>query len=157
MADRALTETLPEIRVGVTERELAMALEWRMRTGGAEGLAFEVACLSGPRAALPHGSPGGRGVARGEVLLFDFGAQVDGYRSDMTRTLFVGEPTSRDLEVYAPAAFPELDDVIDAKPSRVRTWTLVGGLVGAVTGYALTLQVDGPAGSGNGSRAPLAR
>ena len=44
-----------------------------------------------------------------------------------------------DLEVYAPAAFPELDDVIDAKPSRVRAWTLVGGLVGAVTGYALTL------------------
>ena len=44
-----------------------------------------------------------------------------------------------DLEVYSPAAFPELDDVIDAKPSRVRTWTLVGGLVGAVTGYALTI------------------
>ena len=44
-----------------------------------------------------------------------------------------------DLEVYAPAAFPELDDVVDAKPSRVRTWTLVGGLVGAVTGYALTI------------------
>jgi hypothetical protein len=44
-----------------------------------------------------------------------------------------------DLEVYAPAAFPELDDVVDAKPSGVRTWTLVGGLVGAVTGYALTI------------------
>jgi Xaa-Pro aminopeptidase/Xaa-Pro dipeptidase len=111
VADRALTETLPEIRVGVTERELAMALEWRMRTGGAEGLAFDVACLSGPRAALPHGSPGGRGVARGEVLLFDFGAQVDGYRSDMTRTLFVGEPTSRDLEVYALVARAQLASI----------------------------------------------
>jgi hypothetical protein len=44
-----------------------------------------------------------------------------------------------DLEVYSPAAFPELDDVVDSKPSRVRTWTLIGGLVGAVTGYALTL------------------
>ena len=44
-----------------------------------------------------------------------------------------------DLEVYAPAAFPELDDVVDAKPSRVRSWTLVGGLAGAVLGYALTL------------------
>lgn len=44
-----------------------------------------------------------------------------------------------DLEVYSPAAFPELDDVVDAGPSRVRAWTLVGGLVGAVTGYALTL------------------
>jgi len=44
-----------------------------------------------------------------------------------------------DLEVYSPAAFPELDDVVEAKPSRVRAWTLVGGLAGAVTGYALTL------------------
>ena len=44
-----------------------------------------------------------------------------------------------DIEVYSPAAFPELDDVVDSKPSRVRAWTLVGGLVGAVTGYALTL------------------
>jgi hypothetical protein len=44
-----------------------------------------------------------------------------------------------DLEVYAPAAFPELDDVVDARPSRVRIWTLVGGLAGAVIGYALTI------------------
>jgi molybdopterin-containing oxidoreductase family membrane subunit len=44
-----------------------------------------------------------------------------------------------DIEVYSPAAFPELDDVVDSKPSRVRTWTLVGGLLGAVTGYALTI------------------
>ena len=56
--------------------------------------------LSGPRAALPHGSPGPRQIAAGEVLLFDFGAQVCGYRSDMTRTLFVGEPSARDLEIY---------------------------------------------------------
>jgi Xaa-Pro aminopeptidase len=100
VADAALAQTLPEIREGVTEHELALALEWRMRTGGAEGLAFDVACLSGPRAALPHGSPGPRRLRTGEVLLFDFGARVDGYRSDMTRTLFVGEPTARDLEVY---------------------------------------------------------
>lgn len=71
-----------------------------MRTGGAEALAFDVACLSGPRAALPHGSPGERRLAAGEVLLFDFGAQVCGYRSDMTRTLFVGEPTARDLGLH---------------------------------------------------------
>jgi hypothetical protein len=44
-----------------------------------------------------------------------------------------------DLEVYSPAAFPELEDIVDARPSRVRAWTLVGGLVGAVTGYALTI------------------
>jgi Xaa-Pro aminopeptidase len=100
VADRALAALLPEIRAGVTEHDLALRLEWLMRTGGAEALAFDVACLAGPEAALPHGSPGDRPVRSGEVLLFDFGAQVEGYRSDMTRTLFVGEPDARDLGVY---------------------------------------------------------
>jgi Xaa-Pro aminopeptidase len=101
VADRSLATLLPEIRPGLsTEAELALRLEWLMRTGGAEALAFDVACLAGPEAALPHGSPGDRPVATGAVLLFDFGAQVDGYRSDMTRTLFVGEPTARDLAIY---------------------------------------------------------
>jgi Xaa-Pro aminopeptidase len=100
VADRALAALLPEIRVGVTEHDLALGLEWLIRTGGAEALAFDVACLAGPEAALPHGSPRDRPVIDGAVLLFDFGAQVEGYRSDMTRTLFVGEPTARDLAVY---------------------------------------------------------
>lgn len=100
VADAALTRLLPTIRPGVTEHELALALEWEMRTHGAEALAFDVACLAGPQAALPHGSPGSRQVTAGQVLLFDFGAQVCGYRSDMTRTLFVGAPTARDLAIY---------------------------------------------------------
>ncbi|HEY6568962.1 MAG TPA: Xaa-Pro peptidase family protein [Candidatus Limnocylindrales bacterium] len=100
VADRALAALLPEIRPGVTERDLALRLEWLIRTGGAEALAFDVACLAGPEAALPHGSPGDRPVLADTVLLFDFGAQVDGYRSDMTRTMFVGEPIARDLAVY---------------------------------------------------------
>jgi Xaa-Pro aminopeptidase len=99
-ADRALATLLPEIRPGVTEKELAWRLEVLMRTGGADGLAFDVACLAGPEAALPHGSPGDRAVQSGAVLLFDFGAQVAGYRSDMTRTLFVGEPAAGDLAIY---------------------------------------------------------
>jgi Xaa-Pro aminopeptidase/Xaa-Pro dipeptidase len=100
VADRALAGLLPAIRPGVTEATLALDLEWRMRTGGAEALAFDVACLGGPEAALPHGAPGERPVRSGSVLLFDFGAQVAGYRSDMTRTLFIGEPAERDLAVY---------------------------------------------------------
>jgi Xaa-Pro aminopeptidase/Xaa-Pro dipeptidase len=100
VADRALATLLPEIHPGITESTLALRLEWLIRTGGAEALAFDVACLSGPEAALPHGSPGDRPVLDGTVLLFDFGAQVAGYRSDMTRTLFVGEPTGHDLAIY---------------------------------------------------------
>ena len=94
VADRALAALLPEIQPGLTEADIALRLEWRIRTGGAEALAFDVACLSGPEAALPHGAPGDRPILAGTVLLFDFGAQVAGYRSDMTRTLFVGEPES---------------------------------------------------------------
>ncbi len=100
VADRALAALLPEIRPGVTEAALAWRLETLMREGGAEALAFDVAALAGPQAALPHGSPGARRVRAGQVLLFDFGAQVAGYRSDMTRTLFVGTPRARNLAVY---------------------------------------------------------
>ena len=102
VADASLDALLPAIRPGVTERELAWQLEVLMRQpgSGAEALAFDVACLAGAEAALPHGSPGERELRAGSVLLFDFGAQVDGYRSDMTRTLFVGEPSERDFAVY---------------------------------------------------------
>jgi Xaa-Pro aminopeptidase len=100
VADRALAALLPGIQPGVTEAELALRLEWLIRTGGAEALAFDIACLAGPEAALPHGAPGDRPVTAGQVLLFDFGAQVAGYRSDMTRTFFVGEPSPHDLDIY---------------------------------------------------------
>jgi Xaa-Pro aminopeptidase len=100
IGDAALEGLLPSIRPGMTEAQLALDLEWSMRRSGADALAFDVACLSGPRAALPHGSPGAREIRSGEVLLFDFGAQVAGYRSDMTRTIFVGEPRPDDLAVY---------------------------------------------------------
>ena len=100
VADRALASIVRRIKPGVTERELALALEWEMRTCGAEALAFGIACLAGPNAALPHGSPSEQEVCGGQVLLFDFGAMVAGYRSDMTRTLFVGEPAARDLAIY---------------------------------------------------------
>jgi Xaa-Pro aminopeptidase len=113
IADRALASLLPSIRPGVTEQELALDLEWRIRTSGADRLAFDVACLAGAEAALPHGSPGMRPVQSGAVLLFDFGAQVEGYRSDMTRTLFVGEPTQRDVDVYRVVAAAQ-DIVFDS-------------------------------------------
>lgn len=106
VADRGLETLLPSIKPGVTERELAWRLEVLIRQpgSGAEALAFDVAALSGPEAALPHGAPGDRPIAAGSVLLLDFGAQVAGYRSDMTRTLFVGEPSARDLAVYETVA-----------------------------------------------------
>ena len=123
VADRALAALLPRIRPGVTEAELAIDLEWLMRTNGAEALAFDVACLAGPEAALPHGSPGDRPVIERAVLLFDFGAQVEGYRSDMTRTLFVGEPRERDSAIYGVVADAQevvFDRLFEAIPAAQR-------------------------------------
>ncbi|MGZ6314195.1 MAG: M24 family metallopeptidase [Candidatus Limnocylindrales bacterium] len=100
VGDRALASILRRIKPGHTESHLALMLEWEIRTGGGDALAFGIACLAGPNAALPHGSPSSREVRAGQVLLFDFGAMVDGYRSDMTRTLFVGEPKPGDRHIY---------------------------------------------------------
>ncbi len=121
VADRALAGLLPSIRPGATEHDLALDLEWRLRTGGAEAVAFDPTCLVGPNAALPHGSPSDAPVRAGEVVLFDFGAQVGGYRSDMTRTLFVGEPAERDLAVYRlvaraqAAAIAQIEATVDGE------------------------------------------
>ena len=121
VADRALASLLPKIRPGATEHDLALELEWLIRTGGAEAVAFEPTCLVGANAALPHGAPSDAEVRADCVVLFDFGAQVGGYRSDMTRTLFVGQPAERDVAVYRlvaraqAAAIAEVEATVDGE------------------------------------------
>ena len=148
VADRALAALLPEVRPGVTEHDLALRLEWLMRTGGAEALAFDVACLAGPEAALPHGSPGDRPVLDRAVLLFDFGAQVEGYRSDMTRTLFVGEPQPRDLELYELVARAQQACIDALRASITRNLGRGGWLIGGRTADAAARDVIRAAGHG---------
>jgi len=138
VADRALAGLLPEIRPGVTEHDLALRLEWSMRTGGADALAFGVACLAGPEAALPHGSPGERPVLDRAVLLFDYGAQVAGYRSDMTRTLFVGQPTARDLEVYELVARAQAAAIEAIEAAAADGTTLSGRAADAIARSVIT-------------------
>ncbi|HLX35316.1 MAG TPA: Xaa-Pro peptidase family protein [Candidatus Limnocylindrales bacterium] len=145
VADRALASLLPSIRPGVTERDLALDLEWRMRTGGANQLAFEVTVLAGAEAALPHGQPGLRPVTTGQVLLFDFGAEVEGYRSDMTRTLMVGEPTRHNADVYSVVHRSQevvFDALYEAVPKAQRGEPLPAGR--AMDGLARqAIEVDG--------------
>ncbi|HEX6127851.1 MAG TPA: M24 family metallopeptidase, partial [Candidatus Limnocylindria bacterium] len=80
------------VRPGMTERDVAWELTGWFRANGAEALAFEPLALVGPRAAMPHGKASDTAVTAEQPLLIDFGCQVDGYRSDMTRTVFFGEP-----------------------------------------------------------------
>ena len=91
ITDACFAHLVEFARAGMTEREVAWELESYFRANGAEGLAFEPIVLAGARAAMPHGRPSEAVIERGNVLLIDFGCAVDGYRSDMTRTLFVGE------------------------------------------------------------------
>ncbi|MEX2256703.1 MAG: Xaa-Pro peptidase family protein [Acidimicrobiia bacterium] len=92
IADDALAATLPMLADAPTEREFALALEIEMRRRGASGTSFDTICASGPNGALPHARPSERRVQRGELVVIDFGCIVDGYCSDMTRTVSVGDP-----------------------------------------------------------------
>ncbi|MDQ2674596.1 MAG: Xaa-Pro peptidase family protein [Chloroflexota bacterium] len=91
LTDECFSHLITWIRVGMTERHVAWEIERFFRDHGAEGLAFDTIVLAGARAAMPHGRPSDAIVERGNVLLIDFGCTVDGYRSDMTRTVFVGD------------------------------------------------------------------
>jgi Xaa-Pro aminopeptidase len=94
IADEALARVRHRLAEGPTEEEFALELDFEMRRGGATGPSFETIVASGPNGAKPHHRPSGRRIERGELVVVDFGALVDGYCSDMTRTLCVGEPAS---------------------------------------------------------------
>ena len=90
LAQDALSEVLPTVHAGQTEVEVAAALEAALRRRGSEWHPFPTIVASGPRAALPHARTSARAIGAGEWLLLDFGAQVDGYCADLTRTMVVG-------------------------------------------------------------------
>ena len=100
-SERVFNEVLALIRPGVTERALAAEITYRHRLAGAERDAFEPIVGSGPRAALIHGTPSDRRIAKGDVLLLDFGCVVDGWCSDLTRTVAVGRIPRRLRNAHA--------------------------------------------------------
>lgn len=101
VAEEALAAVLPEVAPGMRELDVAAELERRLRLGGSEWHPFVTIVASGPRAALPHARTTDRVIGRGEWLLLDFGAQVDGYCADLTRTVIVGgRADPRQREVY---------------------------------------------------------
>jgi len=101
MATDALGQLLPQLRPGLTELQIAGRLEQALREAGSEGFPFPSIVASGPRSALPHARSSARVVERGDLVLLDFGAQAEGYCSDMTRTVVVGRAGEREREVYA--------------------------------------------------------
>jgi Xaa-Pro aminopeptidase len=104
--DAALADLMAAggLRPGRTEREVALDLESRMRDHGATGPAFETIVAAGVHSAVPHHSPTGAQLRAGDLVTLDFGALVDGYHSDMTRTVVLGPATAWQRELYALVA-----------------------------------------------------
>jgi Xaa-Pro aminopeptidase len=92
IADDAFASVLPRLAEGITEREFALALEFAMRERGASHMSFDPIIAAGPNGAMPHSRPSDRPIAHHELIVCDFGCVVDGYCSDMTRTVSVGDP-----------------------------------------------------------------
>jgi Xaa-Pro aminopeptidase len=97
IADDALGRLRPELDRGLTEEAFGRSLDFEMRRLGASGPSFETIVASGPNAAMPHHRPGPRVIEPGEPVVLDFGARVDGYCSDMTRTVWAGRIGDADL------------------------------------------------------------
>lgn len=100
IAVHSLRETVRFIKPGITEREVALELEYRMRKNGASGPSFDTIVASGERSALPHGVASNRIIQEREPVTVDFGAIYEGYCSDMTRTFFVGQPSDKLIDIY---------------------------------------------------------
>ena len=104
IADDALAEVLPTLAGGPTEREVALRLEVEMRRRGATGVSFPPIVAAGPHGAMPHARPTDRPIGRGELVVVDFGCTVDGYCSDCTRTVSVGDPGPRARRLWEVVA-----------------------------------------------------
>lgn len=124
VAEAALEETLPLIKVGMTELELASELTMQLLRAGSEPeFQFSPIVASGPNAALPHAVPGNRALSPGDSLILDWGAVHEGYVSDITRTLFVGE---------APEELSQIHEIVQQANASGRAAAQPGATCGSV-------------------------
>lgn len=100
IADEAFEHMVKFIKSGMTERKIGLELEFYMKKLGAQELSFPSIIASGVRSSLPHGQATNKVVNKGEFLTLDFGCIYEGYCSDMTRTIVIGKPSEKMIEVY---------------------------------------------------------
>ena len=115
IAEKALEEIYNDIRVGVTEKELAARLTYLMLHYGAENISFDPIVVSGANGSMPHGVPTEKPIADGDFVTMDFGCLYHGYCSDMTRTLAVGHVTEEMDSVYHTVLRAQLAGIERAK------------------------------------------
>ena len=98
--DKSFEDAITYIKEGVTETDIAIELEYRMKKAGGEKPAFETIVASGYRSSIPHGVASHKKIKKGEFITIDFGTTYEWYNSDITRTAFLGTPTKKDKKIY---------------------------------------------------------
>ncbi len=101
LTEMVLRQVAAELVPGLTERVVAWEIEKRLREGGAEGVAFPPIVAAGPNSACPHHHPGDYPLRRGEPIIIDLGARVEGYCADLTRTFILGEADEQFRKIYS--------------------------------------------------------
>lgn len=116
IADAAFKHILTFIKPGVTELQVANELDFYMRSLGASGVSFDTIVASGLRSAMPHGVASSKVIETGDFVTIDFGCYYEGYVSDMTRTISVGEPSEKLKEIYQVVLEAQEKVLLEAKP-----------------------------------------
>lgn len=152
ITEQALTETLPLVREGVSELELELELEYRMKKLGAQGVSFDLIVITGAKTSMPHGVPGDNVVRNGDFITFDIGALYNGYHSDMTRTYAFGDISEKQRRIYETVRTAQqlgLDAVkegvrccdVDAAARTYITHAGFGEYFGHSTGHGVGLEI----------------
>lgn len=115
VTDLTFTHILGYIQPGMSEIEVSLEMEFFSRKNGSEGNAFSYIIAAGKNSSMPHAVPSENKIQKGDFLTMDFGCMVNGYRSDMTRTIAVGEPSSKQKEVYELVLKAQLDSMATIK------------------------------------------
>ncbi|MCL2747439.1 MAG: Xaa-Pro peptidase family protein [Oscillospiraceae bacterium] len=166
IAEAAFANLLPEIRPGLTERQILVALIHHLYTAGADGLAFDPIVASGPNGALPHSRAGDRPLREGDFLTLDFGAVSQSYCSDTTRTVALGYATEEMRRVYDTVLRAQEAGIAVAHAGvtgadihnaalAVISEAGYGAYFGHGFGHCLGLEVHEPGGASPSDRAPL--
>jgi Xaa-Pro aminopeptidase len=152
LADRTFAHILPYLKPGVSELEIAAEMEMFMRREGATGPSFDTIVASGERSAMPHGVASSRKLGSGEFVTLDFGTYFQGYCSDLTRTVVVGKPSDKHLEIYAivkeaqQAALDRLAPGMTGREADALTRDIIsrygyGDYFGHGTGHGLGMEI----------------
>ena len=116
ITDKAFSEVLTKIKVGMSEKELQAELVYCLLKNGADNLSFDPIVVSGPNTSMPHGVPGERLIQKGDFITMDFGALYDGYCADMTRTVAVGYATEEMEKVYNTVLQAQVAAIAASRP-----------------------------------------